>query len=74
MAGCGGLICDSMGSWVCGFFKSLGICNAFVAELWGVLECLNLTSRKGFAAVELCVDSEVVIKSLQRGTSVTMAV
>lgn len=63
-----------MGSWVCGFFRSLGICNAFVAELWGVIDGLNLTSRKGFPAVELCVDSEVVIKSLQRATSVTMAV
>jgi len=71
LAGYGGLICDSMCSWVCGFFKSLGICNAFVAELWGVLESLNIACQKCFAAVELCVNSEVVIKSLQRGTSVT---
>jgi hypothetical protein len=37
----------SNGNWICGFAKSLGTCNAFVAELWGVLEGLNLARVQG---------------------------
>ncbi|MCI19679.1 RNA-directed DNA polymerase (Reverse transcriptase), partial [Trifolium medium] len=37
-AGCGGLIHGTDGEWLGRFSKNIGICNAFVAELWGILE------------------------------------
>lgn len=46
-AGCGGLIRNSRGEWVVGFTKNLGSCDAFVAEVWGVLEGLNLAWNVG---------------------------
>ncbi|PNX60381.1 ribonuclease H, partial [Trifolium pratense] len=45
----------------------LGTCNAFVTELWGVLEGLNLARVKGYRAVKLCIDSDVVVKVLKDG-------
>ncbi|XP_039034854.1 uncharacterized protein LOC120171143 [Hibiscus syriacus] len=39
---CGGVLQDSMGSWVAGFSKSIGICSTLEAELWGILERLML--------------------------------
>ncbi|MCI43937.1 ribonuclease H protein [Trifolium medium] len=43
VAGCGGVIRDNNGVTVLkgGFGKNLGICSAYVAELWGVLEGLR---------------------------------
>jgi hypothetical protein len=60
----------SNGNWICGFAKSLGTCNAFVAELWGVLEGLNLARVQGYGtmgyrAVKHCIDSEVVVRVLK---------
>jgi len=36
LAGCGGVIRDNSGKWICGFTKALGSSNAFIVELWGV--------------------------------------
>jgi hypothetical protein len=38
LAGCGGVIRGSQGEWIRGFAKNVGRCNAFMAELWGVLK------------------------------------
>lgn len=59
-AGCGGLIRGEDGNWLCGFSKNLGLCNAYVAELWGVLEGLQLALSHGYRRVEVAVDSKVV--------------
>ncbi|MCI24501.1 ribonuclease H protein, partial [Trifolium medium] len=69
IAGCGGLIRGSDGEWLGGFAKFLGACSAYVAELWGVLEGLNLARRLGFRAVELHVDSDVVVQVIHSGVS-----
>ncbi|PNX57473.1 histone H2A, partial [Trifolium pratense] len=45
-----------------GFAKGLGLCSAFVAELWGVLEGLKYVRRLGFRKVELHIDSKVVVQ------------
>jgi hypothetical protein len=34
-AGCGGVIRDSHGGWLGDFTKNLGICSAYVVELYG---------------------------------------
>jgi ribonuclease HI len=53
--------------WLGGFSKFIGLCSAFVAELWGVFEGLELAQIKGFGKVEICVDSQAVINSIRKG-------
>jgi ribonuclease HI len=63
ISGCGGLICDVNGNWICRFAKFIGACNAFVAKLCGAIEGLKITHHRDFYAVEFCVDSKVLAKS-----------
>ncbi|CAI8606006.1 unnamed protein product [Vicia faba] len=37
ISGCGGFIRDDRGNWLCGFSKFIGVCNAFMAKVWGSL-------------------------------------
>ncbi|PNX74617.1 hypothetical protein L195_g030542 [Trifolium pratense] len=67
--GCGGIIRYSRGVWLGGFAKHIGICNAFTAELRGVLEGLRLTWRLSFRAVEFDIDSTSVVKVIKDGAS-----
>jgi ribonuclease HI len=67
VAGCGGVIRGSHGEWLGGFAKGVGLCSAFVAELWGVFEGLSLAYRPGFRNVELEVDSETVVCVIKTG-------
>jgi ribonuclease HI len=53
-----------------GFSKFLGKCNAFIAELWGVLEGLRCAKRMGFTSVELHVDSLVVVNTITKGQDI----
>ncbi|GAU36087.1 hypothetical protein TSUD_276980 [Trifolium subterraneum] len=65
-AGCGVVIRDSNGVWRGGFAKNLGICSAYVAKLWGVVEGLRCVRSLGFNRIELNVDSSVVSQVLRR--------
>jgi ribonuclease HI len=69
VAGCGGVIRGSHGEWIGGFAKNVGLCSAFVAELWGVLEGLRYIHRLGFNKVELSLDSEAVVRVIQNRRS-----
>jgi hypothetical protein len=71
VAGCGGLIRGSHGEWLGGFAKCVGICSAFVAELWGVYEGLRYAYRLGFRMVELHIDSEAVVRVLTKRSSLS---
>lgn len=64
-AGCGGLCRDSAGRWLCGFSRNIGSCNAFIAEIWGVLEGLRLAQSRGFSHLELQIDSATVADNLK---------
>jgi len=52
------------GEWICGFSKCIGVCSAYVAELWGVFYRLKLARDRGFSRVGLHVDSRVAVNSL----------
>ncbi|PNX58030.1 ribonuclease H [Trifolium pratense] len=69
VAGCGGVIRGSQGEWIGGFAKNVGLCSAFIAELWGVLEGLRYVHRLGFKKVELNIDSEAVVRVIQNRRS-----
>jgi ribonuclease HI len=64
-AGCGGVIRGTQGEWLGGFAKHVGLCSAFMAELWGVYEGLRYASRMGFMKVELNIDSEAVVQVIK---------
>lgn len=53
LAGCGGLLRDSSGAWICGFAMKIGRASAIVAEIWGVFEGLKLAREKGYRYVEV---------------------
>ena len=57
MATCGGLIKDSTGKWISGFFKKLGICLSFMVELQGIVQGLELAWSRGMQNIELESDS-----------------
>ncbi|MCH81661.1 ribonuclease H protein [Trifolium medium] len=59
------VIRGSQGEWIRGFAKKVGSCNAFVAELWGVLKGLRCVSMMGFTKVELNIDSSSVVQVLK---------
>jgi L1 cell adhesion molecule like protein len=65
VAGCGGLLRNSNGQWLGGFSHHLGSCNAYLAELWGVLDGLKLAYDRGFKKIALHIDSYVVVQTLQ---------
>jgi ribonuclease HI len=67
--GCGGLLRGSQGEWLRGFAKCVGLCSAFLAELWGVYEGLRYAYRMGFRKVELHIDSVSVVCVLKKGNS-----
>jgi len=64
IAGCGGIIRGSDGEWLGGFAKRIGKCSAYMAELWGVYEGLRYIRRLGFQAIEVEVDSSLVVNIL----------
>ncbi|MCH79377.1 putative non-LTR retroelement reverse transcriptase [Trifolium medium] len=66
-AGCGGILRGSDGQWLGGFAKSIGICNAFIAELWGVFEGLKYARSLGYNAIDLNVDSMIVVQAIRTG-------
>jgi hypothetical protein len=50
--GCGGVLRGANGVWICGFSKRLGVCCAYVMELWGIIlnfliDCFKYHSKEG---------------------------
>lgn len=64
-AGCGGLLRDHNGVWICGFSRFLGFYSA-------TTEGLKLAASRGFERVEIHVDSTAVVSILCKGVSARM--
>ncbi|KAG5058883.1 hypothetical protein JHK82_013869 [Glycine max] len=45
-AGCGALIRDHQGRWVCGLAYKIGIMSPYIAELWGVCQGLIMARER----------------------------
>jgi ribonuclease HI len=69
VVGCGGVIRGTEGEWLGGFAKCVGLCSAFVVELWGVVEGLQYAYCLGFKQIELNIDSEDVVRVIKNGSS-----
>ncbi|PNX57484.1 ribonuclease H, partial [Trifolium pratense] len=68
-AGCGGVLRDTKGTWIEGFAKYLGHTSAYMTELWGVYEGLQLARRRHIEKVEIQIDSQVLVHNLQNGNN-----
>lgn len=63
--GRGGLIKDETGYWVAGFEHNMGLCTAFMAELWGVLKGLEMVRNRGIQNLVVESDSTAMITTIQ---------
>ncbi|GAU36430.1 hypothetical protein TSUD_19650 [Trifolium subterraneum] len=61
IVGCGGIIRGNQCEYLGGFAKGVGVCTAFVAELFLYARSL------GFTAVESNIDSIVVVSAIKNG-------
>jgi hypothetical protein len=66
-AGCGGVIRDDSGRWICGFSKFLGNTTADMTEIWGLYEGLCVARKCGIEKLEIQMDSSIVIQGLSHG-------
>ncbi|MCI23204.1 ribonuclease H [Trifolium medium] len=57
----------SEGEWLGAYAKKIGIGSAYLEELWGMYEGLLLVRRMGFQAVDINVDSKVVVEAVSSG-------
>ncbi|KAE8714163.1 LRR receptor-like serine/threonine-protein kinase EFR-like [Hibiscus syriacus] len=60
----GGLIRDCNGQWLGGFHRNMGLCSAFQAELWVLLDGLKLAWTDGFKDIEVELDNQEVVDTL----------
>lgn len=65
MAGCGGVLRDHHGDWVCGFQQKIGYCSSDEAEALGMLQGLRLLATLGTRYVIVESDSASIIDSLR---------
>ncbi|CAA7024806.1 unnamed protein product [Microthlaspi erraticum] len=61
MAAAGGVLWDERGSWSRGFALNIGVCNAPLAELWGVYYGLLMAWESKAQRVTVEVDSEMIV-------------
>lgn len=69
VAGAGGLIRDSMGTWMQNFAVNTGICTSVRAELWAVVTGLDLAWTLGLCQVILDTDSILVVGLITKSTT-----
>ncbi|KAK9285069.1 hypothetical protein L1049_024254 [Liquidambar formosana] len=63
-AGAGGLIRNSMGVWLKGFYRHIGRTTSVCAELWAIRDGLQLAWSMGYCHVILQLDAQIVISLL----------
>jgi hypothetical protein len=60
-ADCGGLLRNSNGQLIGGISRHLGLFNAYLADLWGVLDGLRLSRERGITKLKVQVDSSSLL-------------
>ncbi|GMI86798.1 hypothetical protein HRI_002349100 [Hibiscus trionum] len=63
-AAIGGVVRDSLGRWLFGFARRIGVCSVLMAELWAAYEALMHAWRMGFKKVVLESDNLEVTRIL----------
>ncbi|KAH1097488.1 hypothetical protein J1N35_014409 [Gossypium stocksii] len=70
-AAAGGFIRDHNERWIMGYCRYLGTCSMLEAELWGVLDGLNLVLNRSFEKVLIQADNIEAVNAIQEGASGT---
>ncbi|MBA0808629.1 hypothetical protein Gohar_024353 [Gossypium harknessii] len=60
-----GLLRDSNGAWIFGFYRYIGNCFVMDVELWGILDGLQLSLDKDFQCNLIQIDSLETIVAIQ---------
>ncbi|MBA0821712.1 hypothetical protein Goarm_018552 [Gossypium armourianum] len=63
-ASIGGLLRGNYGSWIVGFCKNVGVCSVQKAELWSIMEGLQLAWSKGIRRLIVENDIKTIIHML----------
>ncbi|CAL1354257.1 unnamed protein product [Linum trigynum] len=66
MATAGGVLRNCWGDWISGFCSKLGTGSALLAELWGILQGLQLAWRKGAQFLILESDSQSALNLIEQ--------
>ena len=69
LVGYGGLIRDSIGSWIASFCRELGKCHNVMAKLWRLLEGLKLVVSLNIDKLIIQVNASVVVDLIVKNTS-----
>ncbi|KAG8482818.1 hypothetical protein CXB51_024398 [Gossypium anomalum] len=67
----GGIVSDHNDGWIMGYCRYLGNIMVVDAELWGILNGLNLISNRSFEKVVIQPDSIKAVNAIQEGFSGT---
>lgn len=65
-AGCGGAFWDSLGRWLGGFTRNLGLVPILMAELWGILIALQIAWDKRLTSLWIESDSLLAVSALNK--------
>jgi len=61
LAGCGGLLRVSNGRWIKGYFKKIGMCDAFHVEMCGMYLGLDMAWRENTTHLTVESDSKILV-------------
>ncbi|MBA0562559.1 hypothetical protein Golob_007594, partial [Gossypium lobatum] len=64
----GGVVRNQKGKWIIGYNRFLGSCSLFKAELWGILDGLNLLIDCGLDNVMIHSNSIEVVMAIQESS------
>ncbi|XP_017604367.1 uncharacterized protein LOC108451147 [Gossypium arboreum] len=68
-AAAGSFVSDHNGGWIMGFCRYLGNCTMVEAELWGILDGLNLILDRRFERLLIQTDIIEVVNAIQESSS-----
>ncbi|CAL1358611.1 unnamed protein product [Linum trigynum] len=68
IASAGRALRDSQGTWLGGFCSKMGNGTSIMAELWGILQGLQLTWKKGIRFLILESDSQLALDLIKNRT------
>lgn len=68
MAGCGGVLRNHYGDWICGYTKNIGNGSVMEAEIWGVLLGLRIAAEVKVGKLMVESDAKEIIDYLKGRT------
>ena len=69
LAGGGGIIRDSVGRWVKGYARAIGVTTSVAAELWALRDGIRLCISLNLPAMEIELDAKVVADFMRSNNS-----